>query len=39
LEDLVMVAVNDALDKTRDLSNSRMGKVTAGLNLPPGLLF
>lgn len=39
LEDLVMVAVNDALEKTRDLSNSRMGKVTAGLNLPPGLLF
>ncbi|MBQ7502679.1 YbaB/EbfC family nucleoid-associated protein [bacterium] len=37
LEDLVMVAFKDALAKSRDLSNSRMGKVTAGLNLPSGL--
>lgn len=37
LEDLVLVAVNDALDKARDLSSSRMGRVAAGLNLPPGL--
>ena len=37
LEDLVLVAVNDALDKSRELSSNRMGRVAAGLNLPPGL--
>lgn len=37
LEDLVMIAMNDALDKSRDLSSSRMGRIAAGLNLPPGL--
>ena len=37
LEDLVLVAVNDALDKSRELSSNRMGKIAAGLNLPPGL--
>lgn len=37
LEDLVLVALNDALEKSRDLSSSRMGRVAAGLNLPPGL--
>lgn len=37
LEDLVLVALKDSLEKARNLSNSRMGKVTAGLNLPPSL--
>ena len=37
LEDLLMVAINDALDKSRDLSSNRMGRIAAGLNLPPGL--
>ena len=37
LEDLVMIAVNDALDKSRDVSSERMNKIAAGLNLPPGL--
>lgn len=37
LEDLVMVAVKDALDKSKALSADRMGRVAAGLNLPPGL--
>ena len=38
LEDLVLVAVKDALDKSRALSAERMGRVAAGLNLPPGFL-
>ena len=37
LEDLLLVAINDALDKSRELSSDRMGRVAAGLNLPPGL--
>lgn len=37
LEDLVLVAVKDALDKSRAMSAEKMGRLTAGLNLPPGL--
>ncbi len=37
LEDLVLVAVKDGLEKSRTLSADRMGRVAAGLNLPPGL--
>ena len=38
LSDLVLAAVNAALDQSRDLANKQMGQLTAGLNLPPGLL-
>ena len=38
LQDLVVAAVNEALDKSRELAASRMGALTAGLGLPPGLL-
>lgn len=37
LQDLVLAAVNEALDKSRALEQDRMGSVTGGLNLPPGL--
>ncbi len=37
LEDLVFAAVKDALDKARELSQSKMSQLTAGLPLPPGL--
>ena len=37
LEDLVLVAMKDALDKSRSMSADRMNRVAAGLNLPPGL--
>lgn len=37
LEDLIMVACNNALDKSREMSSQRMNQVTAGLSLPPGL--
>ena len=38
LQDLVLAAVNEALDKSRELASSRMQAVTAGLGLPPGLI-
>src|ERR1017187_10751305 len=38
LSDLVLAAVNAALDQSRDLATQQMGQLTAGLNLPPGLL-
>lgn len=31
LEDLVLAAINDALRKSKELQNSRMGKITGGL--------
>ena len=38
LPDLVVAAVNEALDKSRALAAEKMQAVTAGLGLPPGLL-
>lgn len=37
LEDLVAAAVNEAIKKVDDMMASEMGKLTGGLNLPPGL--
>ncbi len=37
LEDLVAAAVNEALKKVDDMMAQEMGKLTGGLNLPPGL--
>jgi len=39
LQDLVAAAVNDALDKSKQLQNDRLGSVTNGMGLPPGLGF
>ena len=38
LQDLVVAAVNDAMEGSRRLAAERMAGVTAGLGLPPGLL-
>ncbi len=38
LQDLVIAAVNEALDRSRELAASRMQSLTAGLGLPPGLI-
>jgi DNA-binding YbaB/EbfC family protein len=38
LSDLVLAAVNDALEQSRQLASQHMGQLTAGLGLPPGLL-
>ncbi len=37
LEDLILSAVTEALQKSQDLSEERMGGLTSGLGLPPGL--
>lgn len=36
LEDLIAAALNDARAKADAISNQEMGKMTAGLPLPPG---
>jgi DNA-binding YbaB/EbfC family protein len=38
LADMVLAAVNDALDKARAVASQHMGQLTAGLGLPPGLI-
>jgi len=37
LQDVIVAAVNDALDQVEKLQEERMGGLTGGLNLPPGL--
>lgn len=37
LEDLVAAAVNEAIKKVDDMMATEMGKLTGGLNLPPGM--
>jgi DNA-binding YbaB/EbfC family protein len=39
LQDLVLAAVNDVMGKIEELAEERMGGLTGGLNLPPGLGF
>ena len=39
LQDLVLAAVSDALQKSKALQAERMGAVTGGMGLPPGLVF
>jgi DNA-binding YbaB/EbfC family protein len=36
-EDLVAAAVNDAVNKVAAASKDKLGGMTAGLNLPPGM--
>lgn len=37
LQDLILLAVNDAIAKAEALSSEKMSHVTSGLSLPPGL--
>ena len=37
LEDLVAAAFNDSLRRAEELSAAKMGKLTAGMPLPPGM--
>ena len=39
LEDLILTGVQKALAEAKALAASEMGKVTAGLGLPPGMGF
>ena len=34
LEDMLLTAANQALGQAKDIANSEMGKITAGMNLP-----
>ena len=38
LQDLVLAAVNEAIERSQALASDRMGALTGGLNLLPGLL-
>lgn len=39
LQDLILSAVNEALQKGKALAEERMGALTGGMGLPPGLGF
>ena len=34
LQDLVVSAINSAIEKTKEISNEEMGKLTSGMSLP-----
>ena len=34
LQDLVLAAVNEGIDKAQEMANKRMGALTGGLNIP-----
>jgi DNA-binding YbaB/EbfC family protein len=38
LQDLVVAAVNDAMERSKQLAASKMQAVASGLGLPPGLM-
>ena len=39
LEDLVAAAFNDAVRRAEEISQQKMGKLTAGMPMPPGMKF
>jgi len=39
LEDLVAAAFNDAVRRAEDVTQQKMGALTAGMPLPPGMKF
>jgi DNA-binding protein YbaB len=39
LEDLIVLAINDALKKVELTSQQRMSGFTSGMGLPPGMKF
>ncbi len=39
LQDMVLAAVNEGLQKSKAMSEERMGALTGGMGLPPGLGF
>lgn len=38
LQDLVVAAVNEAMEKSKQMAADKMQALTAGMGLPPGLL-
>ncbi len=39
LEDLVLSGVKQAIDEAKEMAGAEMGKLTAGMGLPPGMGF
>jgi nucleoid-associated protein EbfC len=39
LEDLIAAAFNDGLRRAEEVSQEKMGKLTAGMPMPPGMKF
>jgi len=39
LEDLILIGVNQAIGQGREVAQAEMGKITAGMGLPPGMGF
>ena len=39
LEDMIAAAFNDGLRRAEEVSTQKMGKVTAGMPMPPGMKF
>lgn len=39
LEDLILSGVKQAIEEAKEMEQSEMGKLTAGMGLPPGLGF
>jgi len=37
LEDIITVAVKEAMEKSKSMAADQMGKIAAGMGLPPGL--
>ena len=38
LQDLIVAAVNEAMDKSKEMASAKMQSVASGLGLPPGLV-
>ena len=38
LQDLVVAAVNEAMDRSKEMAAAKMQSVASGLGLPPGLI-
>ena len=38
LQDLVVAAVNEALERSKQMASEKMSALTAGMGLPPGLI-
>jgi len=38
LQDMIVAAVNEAMDRSKEMASTKMQSVASGLGLPPGLL-
>jgi DNA-binding protein YbaB len=38
LQDLIIAAVNEGIERSQQMASEQMGALTGGLGLPPGLI-